>query len=106
MKDNGDALVPSSYETFNGYKLGRWVTKQRSRQNDLTVDRRDRLEAIQGWIWSRHEYQWEEGFKHLQQYVIDNGDALVPHAYQNALSHSSASWDTEHNELRARAPGP
>jgi hypothetical protein len=48
----GDCRVPQSY-VEDGYRLGWWVTAQRTsyRQGKLDRDRVLRLEAIPGWTW-------------------------------------------------------
>jgi hypothetical protein len=43
--------VPRSYKTDDGYRLGGWVGKQRSKNDKMDPDRRQRLEALPGWVW-------------------------------------------------------
>jgi superfamily II DNA or RNA helicase len=78
VEDNNDAFVPKRHETSEGYKLGIWISTQRSSKEQLTEDRKARLEALNGWVWDVEGFKWEEGFKFLEQYVEDNGDAMVP----------------------------
>jgi superfamily II DNA or RNA helicase len=42
--------VPQGFKT-EGYRLGLWVTRQRQSRNKLDPDRRQRLEALPGWVW-------------------------------------------------------
>lgn len=51
----GDTRVPRSY-TVEGYRLGVWVTKQRTRRRAgaLGADRARRLQALPGWTWTGH----------------------------------------------------
>ena len=51
VQAEGDARVPRSYRTAEGYPLGQWVTVQRSKKDSMPVDRRQRLEAVDGWVW-------------------------------------------------------
>ncbi|MEU4341486.1 helicase associated domain-containing protein [Nocardia sp. NPDC023852] len=53
IKKNGNARVPSTHVTDDGYALGRWVTKQRRRyaSDELEVDRQYRLLKLPGWAW-------------------------------------------------------
>ena len=51
VKAYGNALVPTSYRTAEGYQLGWWVVNQRAKQDSLSADRRQRLEAVDGWVW-------------------------------------------------------
>ena len=52
VERHGDARVPKSY-TVDGYKLGHWVTTQRSfrAKGVLEADRERRLQDLSGWTW-------------------------------------------------------
>ena len=82
VESHGDAHVLQSY-VVDGYKLGLWVTGQRAKhaQGTLDPDRQRRLEDVTGWTWDPVTDQWEEGFRRLQDYVESHGDALVPMSY-------------------------
>jgi superfamily II DNA or RNA helicase len=77
---NGDAFVPASYKTDDGYALGRWVVHQRSLNTTgaLEAIRKDRLETVVGWAWNARDVAWEEGFCHLLDFAERHGNALVP----------------------------
>ena len=49
-KENGDALVPATYETASKVKLGSWVSVQRKKSAQLSESRVSRLNSI-GFIW-------------------------------------------------------
>lgn len=49
---HGDCLVPPAYVGENGYKLRAWVNNQRTSKNKMPEERRKRLEALPGWVWS------------------------------------------------------
>ena len=60
FESNGNLLIPINYETENGIKLGRWISKQRQyyknkdtykANSSFTQERIERLECI-GMIWS------------------------------------------------------
>ena len=78
----GDALVRQSQE-FGGYRLGSWITSQRSRKFKglLSVERRERLEAMPGWSWDPKADQWADGFRHLEEFVALHGTAGVRDDY-------------------------
>jgi Helicase associated domain len=50
---HGDARVPQSYHTVDGYGVGAWVMQQHVDHNsgELSADRQHRLEALPGWTW-------------------------------------------------------
>jgi helicase associated protein len=52
VESHGDARVPLSY-AVDGYKLGRWVNKQRANhaKGTLDADRQRRLQDLPGWTW-------------------------------------------------------
>ena len=84
VQAEGSTRVPKSYRTAKGYRLGAWVSKQRRKQDSLSTDRRERLEAVDGWVWDPHAAAWEEGFEALTAYVQAEGSARVPLSYQTA----------------------
>jgi hypothetical protein len=61
-----------------GYPLGAWVAEQRISREELTDDRRARLEAVEGWSWAPHEDRWEAMYALLEQFVAREGHAGVP----------------------------
>jgi ribosomal protein L7Ae-like RNA K-turn-binding protein len=82
IEQNGDALVPYSY-TVDGYRLGKWVAKQRANfaNGTLEVDRKRRLDDVPGWTWDVRAAAWEEGYNRLLRYIEENGNARVPTSY-------------------------
>jgi hypothetical protein len=82
VERHGDARVPSSY-TLDGYKVGGWVSEQRSAfaKGSLEPDRQNRLQELPGWTWDTIADKWKEGFDRLLYYVQHRGDARVPRDY-------------------------
>jgi hypothetical protein len=76
--------MPQSY-TIDGYRLGKWLAKQRTRHSEGTLDsdRERRLQGLPGWTWDARDYidRWEDGFNRLLRYVELNGNARVPSSY-------------------------
>ena len=50
VEREGQARVPWDHAE-GGFKLGRWVAKQRSQKGKLDPERIRRLEAVRGWAW-------------------------------------------------------
>ena len=46
----GDCRVPRSHVTSDGYRLGNWVTDQRTNRTTMPAERRSRVEALPDWI--------------------------------------------------------
>lgn len=47
----GDANVPLRHVTPDGYKLWKWVERQRASKGTLDAERKTRLESVKGWYW-------------------------------------------------------
>jgi predicted helicase len=59
IEEHGTARVPAKHVTSDGYKLGSWVTRQRraykKEKGDLSPERVERLESLEGWTWTARE---------------------------------------------------
>ena len=82
VERNGYARVSDDY-AVDGYRLGKWVQKQRNKQarGTLDADRQHRLEELPGWTWDPFADQWEEGFCRLLDYVKRHRDTRIPQSY-------------------------
>ena len=47
----GDANVPIRHKSPDGFKLGRWVERQRRHRDTMDRERKISLENLTGWIW-------------------------------------------------------
>ena len=90
---HGKARV-SSGGTFQGFPLGRWVSRQRVARSkgELSTDRIARLESLSGWVWDDIAARWEEGFNHLLAYVAERGTARVPFSYRSPDGLRLGQW--------------
>lgn len=78
-KINGDLNVPATYKTQSGYRLGAWVSRQRSNKASLALLQKHKLDAL-GMIWSKPD-PWEERFAHAKDYYEKHGDLNIPAQY-------------------------
>jgi hypothetical protein len=69
--------LPSRHHLEGKFKLGQWVTTQRYLKDDLSVERKKRLDAI-GFVWNWREYLWEQGFAALSRFKHREGHCRVP----------------------------
>ena len=62
---------------LDGFKLGRWVGKQRAHKDRIAIALKRRLDDI-GFVWDPIADQWEEGFRKLLQFKELEGHCRVP----------------------------
>ncbi len=75
-EQHGDCRVPQRHP-FKGVTLGRWVMTQRTSKDQMTPERKQRLDDL-GFVWDFLTEQWEESFAALQAYKEQHGDCRVP----------------------------
>lgn len=63
------------------FKLGRWVSKQRSRQSSLSEQQIGKLSQLD-FIWDAREAAWFTNLNYLSDFHKENGHCLVPVAYE------------------------
>lgn len=97
IEENGHTRIS------NSTPLGRWIVKQRSRDDDgtLPTDYRNRLNEIPEWTWDPKADQWEESFSRLLRYVDDKGDASVPKEC-TFDGYPLGAWAAKQRDRRAR----
>ena len=68
---------PSRYHIESKFKLGTWVTTQRYYKDNLSAQRKRRLDAL-GFVWNWIDYRWEQGFIALLKFKRREGHCRVP----------------------------
>ena len=89
--ENGDVLVPKNFVSADGFKLGIWVSNQRTAKGKLCQERADRLNAL-GMVWDPLADAWELAFGKLAEHKAENGDALVPQQFVTADGFKLGVW--------------
>ena len=59
------------------YRLGSWVSEQRKWRDSMSVERRQRLEAL-SFEWDPFTSDWREGFAALERFKAREGHCRVP----------------------------
>jgi len=67
------------------------VTTQRQRRQKLPPDKLSRLEAL-GFEWDPHQTFWEEGYRHLAEYVKSHGHCRVPSSHVDEDGFRLGQW--------------
>jgi hypothetical protein len=90
----GHSRVPRSYRADDGFRLGSWVTIQRSywRQGELPDERARRLQALPGWVWEPVKPSWDDGYARLLSFSEREGHSRVPRSYRADDGFRLGSW--------------
>ena len=92
-KSFGDCLVPRNYKTADGFRLGFWVSAQRTAysKDQLAPERLHLLEDL-GFVWNTYVAQWEQGFSELTTFKSEHKHCLVQRGYKTASGYQLGSW--------------
>lgn len=92
IQREGHCNPPAKYVTDEGLRLGLWVSNQRKLKDEMSQDRKDRLEALPGWIWDAIAEQWETGFHHLSSFASREGHCRVPTKFLTPEGYKLGTW--------------
>jgi superfamily II DNA or RNA helicase len=93
---SGHARPIRSTKTDNGFRLGAWVAKQREnwREDKLSENKINKLEALPGWVWDTNESQWISSFEYLERYVAEFRNAYPDYYYKTNDGFKLGVWVT------------
>ena len=75
---------------LDGFNLGQWVSKQRTNQDSLSPERKQRLDDI-GFVWDPLAEVWEEGFSKMLQFKEAEGHCRVHNLFK-LEGYNLGSW--------------
>lgn len=85
---HGNLSISNRFKTMNGYEydedgiaLGMWISTQRKRYEDLSVERRKMLEEI-GFVQNAHKIKWLEMYSLAKKYYEHYGDLVIPQNFK------------------------
>ncbi len=102
VKTNGNASVSIGYKTAEGFRLGQWVSVQRLNNQRITGERRTQLEALGGWSWTPRDAAFEEGLRHVREFIAREGHCRIPALYKSADGYRVGSWVNTQRTTRSK----
>ena len=84
---------------INGFKLGSWVSLQRSKKSQLSANQIDRLDSL-GYTWDPHAQLWEESFIALQEFLKREGHCRVSQSFE-ADGVKLGAWVSKQRQKKA-----
>ena len=101
IESEGHSRVPRGYRSSDGFRLADWVNNTRAKRNEMSAERRARLDAL-GFAWEPRIEFWEEGFRRLKAFVKEHGHCKVPQNHKSADGYRLGQWISR---TRARQGG-
>ena len=92
VSQHGHCRVAQSYKTADGFRLGVWVSVQRTNKDKTPLERIERLTALPGWCWDSLIAKWEQAFGYLQEFVQQEGHSKVSTHFKTANGYKLGSW--------------
>lgn len=105
-EEHGNLDVHSRYVCEDGFKLGSWISNNRSWKINnshtgvLNHDRINRLDNI-GMIWNKNNMLWEKNYIAAFEYFKEHGDLNVPAAYITPEGIRLGLWINSQKQIRA-----
>ncbi len=79
---HGDLIIPNTYITDDGFKLGIWIANQRNlmRGSRLSEDRKRLLDEL-GMVWEVQSDRWHESYEKARECRAQNGSINLPQKF-------------------------
>ena len=102
----GHCRVLPEHKTTDGFRLGAWVKKQRTKKDMMPRERCEQLESLQGWTWNPISDAWDAGYRHLIQYNEQVGGCRVPASRKTKDGFKLGQWVASQRFNRDTLPEP
>lgn len=76
---NKNLNVAATYTAASGFKLGKWLDRQRREKQRLSIERISKLDSID-MVWEKPD-SWEIRYALAKKYYVNHGDLFVPPGY-------------------------
>ena len=96
VEQKGHARVAQSYKTTDGFKLGTWVSSQRTvkRNGTLSTERIAKLDLL-GFSWDPLEERWHQAIVKLKSFIREHNHASVPQSFKTEDGFGLGNWVTK-----------
>ena len=89
--EHGDINIDKNYVSEDGFKLGHWLKRQGQNRDNLSAERKAKLEKL-GFVLVSPRIRWQMKLDSARQYYEANGSIRVPKAYVTEQGYKLNSW--------------
>lgn len=91
-ESHGNLILTTSGKSPDGFRLGRWLSVQRSNRDSMKPERMERLNAI-GMQWNHNfDIAWDQKFQKLKEWYREKGSFEIPYRYRTADGTQLGKW--------------
>ena len=97
FKEYGNLNVGNGYVCADGYRLGNWLTNQRTNHNypseyhKLSREQTEKLEQI-GIVWRPSDEKWLDGYHHAKAYLTGLKGKAWAQTYVSPDGYKTGEW--------------
>ena len=100
-EEKGNFFMTTNYKTPDGVALATWCTSLRGlRKRGKLSDERIRILEEIGFPWNIDDAEWEEGYKHANEYYEKHGNLNMPKDYVTEDGYNLGPWLTTQRGVR------
>jgi len=88
----GSCAAARGFKTSDGFDIGGWIIKQRTKKESMPLERKHSLERLKGWTWNPQDDSWTEGYVDLKTFCERNGHCLVLREHKTLHGFPLGAW--------------